>query len=122
RRAIARECTEAMDLHAVICCRGNMSGRSDLLVRLAVIVADLAACASDTVHGCPPCPTGTTCVERFDGTCHTSGPQCVATTENCPVNTCSAAGEQALCPPPYQCQTRSPCQTEAVGAFLCYGP
>lgn len=114
-----------MDLDAVICCRGNMSGRSGLLARLAVltvIVADLAACASDTAHGCPPCPTGTICVESFDGTCHTSGPQCVATTENCPVNTCSAACEQALCPAPYQCQNRPPCQTEAVGAFLCYGP
>src|SRR5262245_30326395 len=116
-----------MDLDAVICCRGDMSGRSDLLVRLAVlavIVADLVACASDTApaHGCPPCPTGPTCGERFDGTCQTSGAQCVATTENCPVNTCSAACEQALCPAPYQCQNRSLCHTEAVGAFLCYGP
>jgi hypothetical protein len=103
-----------------------MSGRPDLLVRLvvlAVIVADLAACASESAHGgCPPCPAGTTCVARFDGTCQTSGAQCVATTENCPVNTCSAACEQALCPAPYQCQNRSPCPTEVVGAFLCYGP
>ena len=102
-----------------------MSGRSALLARLAVlavIVAGLAACASDTVNGCPPCPAGTTCVQSFDGTCHTSGPHCVATTENCPVNTCSAACEQALCPAPYQCQNRPPCPGEVVGAFLCYGP
>jgi hypothetical protein len=37
-------------------------------------------------------------------------------------NTCSAACEQALCPPPYQCKNRPPCGTEVSGAFLCYGP
>ena len=64
-RGASGNAIEAMDPDAVICCRGDMSGRPDLLVRLvalAVIVADLAGCASDTVQGgCPPCPTGTIC-------------------------------------------------------------
>jgi hypothetical protein len=116
-----------MDFGAAICCRGNMSGRRDVLASLAVLavnLAALAACGStaDTVRGCPPCPAGTTCVERFDGVCQSRGVECVATTESCPANTCSSACEQALCPAPFQCQNRPPCGGEAVGAFLCYGP
>lgn len=106
-----------------------MARRADSLSLLAVLAIALAAgvagpgCGtSDSPGNCPPCPLGSTCVERFDGTCHTAGAICVATTETCAPNTCSAACEAALCPSPYQCQNRAPCGIETTGAFLCYGP
>jgi hypothetical protein len=106
-----------------------MSGRADLLTAVAVLalmlaVGGAAGCGTTDAgeRGCPPCPSGTICVERFDGVCSPSSPICVATSETCAPNTCSAACQQALCPSPYQCQNRAPCGTEAAGAFLCYGP
>src|SRR5262245_41949079 len=123
-----------MDPDAAICSRGSMSVRFDrfayvfLVWVVGINLAGLAACRSstkpspDAADVCSACGAGTICVQSFDGTCHSSGPSCVPTTESCPVNTCSAACQQALCPSPYQCQNRPPCGTEVPGAFLCYGP
>jgi hypothetical protein len=97
-------------LAAVVACDGAENARPD---------APLDTPASSR---CPPCPLGSICVEQFDGTCGSSGPTCVTTTESCAPNTCSPACEQVLCPSPYQCHNRPPCGTEAVGAFNCYGP
>jgi hypothetical protein len=94
------------------------------VLALVLAVGAVAGCGTTDAEGrgCPPCPLGMTCVERFDGVCSPSSPICVATTETCAPNTCSSACQQALCPSPYQCQNRPPCGTEAAGAFLCYGP
>jgi hypothetical protein len=75
--------------------------------------------------GCAACLDGEVCVERFDGQCHTSGPECVGISsraEGCGNGTCTPVCETELCRFPYQCMNRSPCGTEAPGAFTCYGP
>src|SRR5690349_1577613 len=72
---------------------------------------------------CPTCGPGEICVQRFDGTCRTGGPECIATTLACPADSCSDECEAALCGgAPYQCDYRTPCGGEAAGAFTCYGP
>ncbi len=71
---------------------------------------------------CAACATGTTCVQRFDGQCKSTGVSCVSTSLVCATDSCSADCETVLCGAPYQCQHRSPCGTEAAGSFACYGP
>jgi len=70
---------------------------------------------------CSVCSADQVCVQRFDGTCGL-GTACVTTRERCAPDTCSPACEAALCPRPYQCQTRPACGPESAAAFTCYGP
>jgi len=98
----------------------------------SISLALLIACSSSAKHGdassdvagdpCDACGAGMLCVQRFDGTCGLQT-SCVARTVECLQNICSAACEDAYCPKPYQCMTRTPCSTApSPRAFTCYGP
>lgn len=71
---------------------------------------------------CADCAPGEICVERFDGTCGETYPQCVPKTVDCPQNECTPDCQAAYCGAPYQCEDRAPCGSEDPLAFTCYGP
>lgn len=82
---------------------------------------DLEGEPPDDADPCAVCDEDQLCVQSFDGTC-TLITACLARTEDCPANACSAACEAAYCGAPFQCMTRSPCGSESELAFTCYGP
>ncbi|HET9624337.1 MAG TPA: hypothetical protein VFP84_23355 [Kofleriaceae bacterium] len=99
-------------------------------MRWIFVLAVLIGCGDDAAptsgvdarqDPCAACGAGQLCVASYDGTCALHA-ACVAQTQACPDNACSAACEAAYCAAPYQCQTRTPCGGEPAGAFTCYGP
>ncbi|MEO7735231.1 MAG: hypothetical protein ABIY55_30030 [Kofleriaceae bacterium] len=70
---------------------------------------------------CLTCAAGQICVALYDGVC-TGLSRCVAKTVDCPLNACTVECQDAYCPSPYQCMTRTPCEGASPHAFFCRGP
>jgi len=82
----------------------------------------ITACDPPIADPCEACGVDELCVQSFDGTCGGGQPTCVPRTIDCPMNACTTECEEAYCGAPFQCMVRSPCGTESLLAFTCYGP